>query len=76
MTYVDLMFIVGRGTLRNIFEAVTEEFVLPNGDIQFGHDIAAWDEAPSPSEVNNRTNGQPYEKRSGTLLTDDLQVAR
>ena len=59
-----------------VFNAVTEEFVVPSGDIKLGDEIAAWDEAPSSSDVNNKTNGKPYEKRSGTLLTDDLQVAR
>ena len=59
-----------------VFNAVTEEFVVPSADILLGDEIAAWDEAPSSSDVNNKTNGKPYEKRSGTLLTDDLQVAR
>ena len=73
---MDLIFIVGIGPISIMFKAVAEEFVAPNGDIQIGNEIAAWDEAPLPSEVNSKTNGQDYEKRSGTLLTDDLQVAR
>ena len=57
-------------------ESLAKEFVSPNGDLKIGHDIAEWDEAPSPSEVKEKIDGKSYEERSGTLLTDDLQVAR
>ena len=53
-----------------------KEFTNPNGDLKVGHDIAEWNDAPSPSEVKQKTHGSAYEERSGTLLTDDLQVAR
>ena len=66
--------------IRRLEEARKEilgyEFIIPNGDLKVGHDVAEWDDAPSPSEVKQKTDGYAYEERSGTLLTDDLQVAR
>ncbi len=53
-----------------------KEFINPNGDLKVGHDIAEWDFVPDPREVMQKTDNNNYEERSGTLLTDDLQVAR
>ena len=53
-----------------------KEFTNPNGDLKVGHDIAEWDFVPDPREVMQKTDNNNYEERSGTLLTDDLQVAR
>ena len=57
-------------------QVLEKEFINPNGDLKVGHDIAEWDDAPSPSEVKQKTDGNAYEERSGTLLADDLKVAR
>ena len=62
--------------LKQMLETIRKELISPNGDLKVGHDIAEWDEAPSPSEVKQKIDGKSYEERSGRLLTDHLQVAR
>ena len=64
------------GPMDLIRRSILKELITPNGDLKVGHDIAEWDAAPSPLEVKEKTNGNSYEERSGTLLTDDLKAAR
>ena len=50
--------------------------ISPNDDLKIGDQIAEWNDAPAPSNVMEKTNGKDYERKSGTILDEDVQEAR